>query len=225
MIRLPESALTNGLKLYRAPTDQYSSGDFDRPDLEPSTLIPMSIVTSWVNPGGAELLKRGDITELTPLGPPSTDVYPGVYPAPADTQDIDYEDRIPRIEYRGDQILRSRSGIRGPAQYWKYGGLRGLGDDIVLRLNQPELDPVMFYDDPSEVAYQTYKGPFLGDSALPFPGDKDVWVAAAQTAVGALIALVGINYVRTEHQKTALTYIGGFAGAIGVVNLISAIAK
>jgi hypothetical protein len=205
-----------GLKLYRAPVNEYGSGE-DRPDLEPSTLIPMGIRTSWVNPGGAVLLKRGDITELTPLGPASTDVYPGVAPAPTDTQDIEYEDRIPRIAYRGDQVLRSRSGIRGPAQYWKYGGLNGPS------MGQPELNPVLFYNDPSEVAYQTYPGPFLGQ--VPSIASDGIWTSIAQTVVGGLIAMVGPNFARNQDQKTALVYIGGFAGAIGVVNLISAIAK
>jgi len=50
-------------------------------------------------------------------------------------------------------------------------------------------------------------------------------VAGVQTLVGGLLALVGPNFVRTEHQKMALTYIGGFAGALGLVNLIAAALK
>jgi len=203
-----------GLKLYRAPINEYGVQE-DRPDLEPSDLIPMGIRTSWVNPGAAVLLKRGDITQLTPLGPASTNVYPGVAPAPSDTQDIDYEDRIPRIAYRGDQVLRASSGVRGPAQYWKYGGLQDLG--------QPESNPILFYNDPSEVAYQTYPGPFLGQT--PSFGADGLLTSIVQTVVGSLIALVGPNFARNQDQKTALVYIGGFAGAIGVVNLIAAMGK
>lgn len=203
-----------GLKLYKSPVNEYGASE-DRPDLEPSDLIPMGVRTSWENPGGAVLLKQGDITQLTPLGARSTNVFPGVAPAPDDTQDIDYEDRVPRIMYRGDQILRASSGVRGPAQYWKYGGLQGLG--------QPELNPVLFYNDPSEVAYQTYPGPFLGQ--VPTVGSDGLLSSVAQTVVGGLIALVGPSFARNQSQKDALIYIGGFAGAIGVVNLISALIK
>ena len=188
-----------------------------RPDLAPTSLIPMGIKTSWTNPGEAQLLKQDEITTLTPLGPESTNVFPGVYPAPADTTDTDFEDRIPRIQYRGDQVLRSRSGYRGPAQYWKYGGMTGLSSD----------NPVMFYEDPSEVAYQTYPGPFMGQTVTTPPAakctPKEMAIdSALLTGVGLAIGMFGSPRVKDKTLHQGLNILALIVGGIGVVGLVHA---
>lgn len=181
------------------------------PDLAPSDLIPMSYETSWVNPGEQILLKRGEILPLTPLGPQETDVFPWTPRAPADTTNIDYEDQIPRRQHRGDQVLRSRLGVRGPGAYWRYGGTENLG--------QAEEEPVQFVYRPSEIAYQTYPGPSLG--AL---GDENkAWrfilgMAASAGMVGTSL-IPGVN----KDLATALRWVGvvgaGLTLALGVQNL------
>lgn len=220
MIRIPDTESMGQLRVMNSVNQYSNEAELMkagyRPDLGPSDIIPMGLKTSWVNPGDEILEKEGEILPLTPLGPDATNVFPGVYPAPADTQDLDFEDRIPRIEDRGDQVLRSRSGIRGPAQYWKYGGLRGLG--------QEEGDPVMFYTDPSEVAYQTYPGAFLGQDALTKFGctSKQVLVSSGiMTAVGAAIAFMGAPMAKDKDLKYALTVLGVLVGGVGMISLTS----
>lgn len=235
MIRIPDTQESLGQARVQNNINQYStSQDFVdaglRPDLGPTDTIPMSITTDWQNPGEAELLKKEEITPLTPAGAHSTDVYPEVYPAPDDTTDLTYEDQYPTPSYRGDQVLRSRSGYRGPAQYWKYGGMAG----------PTEGDPIFFNVDPSEVAYQTYPGPMLGSSLQIFdtpPPDyysgigqipsaaENVTPALITTAIGALLALAGPMLVSGEHKKLSLIYMGSFAGALGLVNLVTAVTK
>lgn len=183
-----------------------------RPSLLPSDLIPMGLKTSWVNPGEAVLREEGRILPLTPLGPEESDVYPSTPRAPYDITNTDYEDRIPRIQHRGDQIFRSRSGVRGPGEYWAYGGMAALG--------QPEEVPVMFYKDPSEVAYQTYPGPTLGqDWARAFsPGS--IW----QLLVGG--AILGTSFaVRNERAKTILLSMGAVVAGAGIASIVREFAK
>lgn len=211
-----------------------------RPDLSPSDLIPMGIQTSWVNPGEAVLRREGEITELTPLGPEATNVFPGTFPAPANTQDTGFEDRVPRIEYRGDQVLRSRSGIRGPAQYWKYGGMTGLGNPgFVVGRRLPWEggedenvfggvdgdDPITFYADPSEVAYQTYPGPMLGQEASKCTPKQMAVTSALLAAAGAAVAFMGAPKAKDVYLRQALTILGVIMGGFGAVGLISSIGQ
>jgi len=163
------------------------------PDLAPSDLIPMSYETSWVNPGEQILLKRGEILPLTPLGPQSTDVFPWTPRAPADTTNIDYEDQIPRIQHRGDQVLRSRLGVRGPGAYWRYGGTENLG--------QAEEEPIQFVYRPSEIAYQTYSGPSLGQTVYS-EGEKSSFRFALGIAASA--GMAGLSFIPGMNRDLAV---------------------
>lgn len=211
-----------------------------RPNLAPTDTIPMGIRTAWENPGEAILLREGEILPLTHFGPHDTDVFPEVRPAPVDIQTTDFEDRYPRTQNRGDMILRARSGQRGPAQFWKYGGMEGLGqyEDIkahddaggrtiyseVLGLGQPEGDPIMFNprNGPQEVAYQTYPGPFLGQDDIPALR-KAKMQSAASSLVAALAggALIGSSFLfKGKELSAVLRLLGVVAGGIGVANMV-----
>lgn len=231
MIRIPDTEalgrmgqlrIMNNVNQYSTGKDLFEAGM--EPDMAPTDLIPMGIQTSWVNPGEKVLLERGEILPLTPLGPDSTNVYPDVYPAPADTQDTDFEDKATRIQYRGDQVLRSRSGVRGPGQYWKYGGIRSKKAKALAGLGQPEELPVLFYHDPSEVAYQTYPGPFLGQEMEAKPGTM-AFTSGLMLASGAALSFLVSPSAKGETLKDGLTILGVIMGGIGLVGLIGAAGK
>jgi hypothetical protein len=214
MIRISEGTASFGQLRVENDVNQYSTEAAlrkagMRPSLAPYDGLPMGIKTSWVNPGEQVLMNEGEITPLTPLGPEATNVFPGVYPAPADTQNIDFEDRIPRIQDRGDQILRSRSGYRGPAQYWKYGGMSGD-------------DPLMFYRDPSEVAYQAYPGPFMGQAAPALPcSPKEMLIdSVLMTGIGAALGFFGAPMVKDKMLRQGLGVIALIMGGIGTIGLV-----
>ena len=64
----------------------------------------------------------------------------------------------------------------------------------------------------------------MGDSSVYDPG-QNLAPALVTAALGSVIAIFGPLLVKSEYQKNAFLYIGGFAGAIGLVNLVSAVMK
>ena len=117
-------------------------------------------------------------------------------------------------------MLRSRSGIRGPGQFWKYGGIKSKKAKLLAGLGQPEDMPIMFYNDPSEVAYQTYPGRFLGQASGSMERAA-AWSSALLVIAGAGSAYLGSTVVKDRTLKNSLTILGVVLGGAGVVGAIS----
>jgi hypothetical protein len=203
----------------------------DQPPLFPTDTLPMENEESHQNPGYYELLKSGEITELTPHGAQSVLVFPGSVPAPDITTDTSYEDVYPRNQH----VDIFRSGAPGQYKTNPWGpfkkpniapALWGLG-------RGEEAAPILFYDSPDDVAYQTYngpmykKGPELVGLGSPdgFTNDMSLVQAFVAVGIGGALGLYAHTLVEDKSTKLTISYAGGFVAAVGILNVITGLFK
>jgi hypothetical protein len=204
--------------------------DGQRPPLFPTDTLPMENEEAHQNPGYYQLLKAGEITELTPHGAQSVLVFPGSVPAPDITTDISYEDVYPRNQhvtiFRGGSPGQYKTNPWGPFPKPPIGpALTGLG--------QPEEAPILFYENPDEVAFQTYNGPMYKkgpelvglEGPDGFSSDMSLLQAAVAVGVGGALGLYAHTLVKDKSTKLTISYAGGFVAAVGILNMITSLIK